>query len=334
MNFTEFMNTPQDDNFELVFRNGLREKSKKAFERIQKQNRVFVACSGGGDSIALTYLSSYFLGMNFKGLIYFDHGQRPREEVQREVSLVESTAVKLHVMFFKGEIPNPQRGASENSLREKRYGFFERFAKDNKALILLGHNLDDRIETFFFNLMRGTGLNGLISIRERRSFYFRPLLSVTRSAIRAFLTDNSIEFSEDSTNELMDFKRNRIRKSLMPVFGEISGRDYRVYFERLFAFLEQDEKTLEQIEERLLNDVAWLNPEGYTINLKELRKLPCHLKRRMLRKAALKAGHLSIDSNQTERLYALASGLAGTRLDSGDVKAKISRGRLLIFKRR
>ncbi|MBN2364503.1 tRNA lysidine(34) synthetase TilS [candidate division WOR-3 bacterium] len=312
-----------DGGFEL--------KIREAFSKISLENKLWVACSGGGDSIALAYLSDYIAGERLKGLVYFDHGQRDKEQLAEESLLVESVSRSLGVVFVRGEIINAVSGMSEELLRKKRYEYFDEFALKNKAMILLGHNLDDRIETFMFNLMRGTGTNGLLSIKQSRSSYFRPLLSLTRSEIRKFLDENSIEHKDDPSNLSLNFKRNRIRKTLMPLFGDISGRNYRIFFERLFFSLELDFEALESHDERLLNEVAWLGPTGYTIKLEAFNRIPDHSKRRILRKAAFRSGHNSLSSRQTERLLLLSGGRAGSKVFCSGLRAFRRKGMLIIL---
>lgn len=330
-NSIEFMNRNEEIDKVLKLDGGFELKIREAFSKISLENELWVACSGGGDSIALAYLSDYIAGERLKGLVYFDHGQREKEQLMEESSLVESVSRSLGVKFIRGEIKNAVSGMSEELLRKKRYEFFDEFALKNKALILLGHNLDDRIETFMFNLMRGTGTNGLLSIKQRRGRYFRPLLSLTRSEIRKFIDENSIEHKDDPSNLSLNFKRNRIRKTLMPIFGDISGRNYRVFFERLFISLELDFEALESHDERLLNEVAWLGPTGYTIKLEAFNRIPDHSKRRILRKAVFKSGHNSLNSRQTERLLQLSGSRSGSKVSCGGLRAFRKKGILVIL---
>lgn len=308
-------------------------KAKKAFSDIPDRKELWVACSGGGDSVALSYLTKYFAEKKFKGILYFDHKQREESVLKEELSLVKSLSGFLGVEFLKGELKNASKGMSEEMLRKERYSFFESFAHDNEIMILLGHNLDDRIETFMFNLMRGTGLKGLLSIREKRGVYFRPLLGVSRDQIRIFLRENSIKYLQDASNKWLHYKRNKIREVLMPVFGEISGRDYRLFFLRLFDSLQLDSESLQESDEKILNEVAWPSPEGYTIDLKAFDLIPEHSKRRILRIASLRSGYLSLDGCQTERLLSLTNRSSGNKLNCGGLKAFRRDGVLYIEKK-
>ncbi len=327
------MNTEKEKKIHFVAGDAVQMKAKEAFESIPEGKEVFVACSGGGDSVALSYLTKYFAEKKFKGILYFDHKQREASVLKEESSFVKSLSDFLGVEFIKGEMKNDSKGMSEEKLRRERYGFFENFARQKEIMILLGHNLDDRIETFMFNLMRGTGLKGLLSIRERRGVYFRPLLGVTRDQIRKFLMENSIRYLQDASNSWLHYKRNKIRDVLMPVFGEISGRDYGLFFLRLFDSLQLDSETLQESDEKILNEVAWPSREGYTIDLKAFDLIPEHSKRRILRIASLKSGYLSLDGCQTERLLSLTDRSSGNMLNCGGLKARRRNNMLHIQKK-
>lgn len=87
--------------------------------------------------------------------------------------------------------------------------------------IAVAHNLNDRAETMLFNLFRGTGLNGLGSIRPVRNgsgspMIIRPLLCITRSQIEDFLTAKGMGWCIDSTNAEDTYTRNRIRHHILP----------------------------------------------------------------------------------------------------------------------
>ncbi|MDE7119378.1 MAG: tRNA lysidine(34) synthetase TilS [Muribaculaceae bacterium] len=80
----------------------------------------------------------------------------------------------------------------------------------------MGHHCEDSRETFFLNLLRGTGVRGLAGIPPRRGIYVRPLLDATRGMIEDYLMGLGLTWVTDSTNLEDDFRRNRVRLSLLP----------------------------------------------------------------------------------------------------------------------
>ena len=84
--------------------------------------------------------------------------------------------------------------------------------------VITAHNLDDQIETYLINSMRGTGLNGLVGITEKTESLYRPLLNILKDDIVEYATLNSIHFREDSSNLSNDYFRNKIRNTIISEF--------------------------------------------------------------------------------------------------------------------
>ena len=84
--------------------------------------------------------------------------------------------------------------------------------------VITAHNLDDQIETYLINSMRGTGLNGLVGITEKTESLYRPLLNILKDDIVEYATLNSIDFRGDSSNLSNDYFRNKIRNTIISEF--------------------------------------------------------------------------------------------------------------------
>jgi tRNA(Ile)-lysidine synthase len=114
----------------------------------------------------------------------------------------------------------------ESSAREARYQWFAQVAREEGACwVATGHTADDQAETVLHRLVRGSGLHGLAGIPARRELasdghaaveVIRPLLSITRREILAFLEAEGQPFRIDSSNVDIGFTRNRIRQELLP----------------------------------------------------------------------------------------------------------------------
>ena len=105
----------------------------------------------------------------------------------------------------------------EEAGREIRYSFFDEvLEKINGNKVALAHNLDDQIETFLFRLIRGSSLEGLEGINDRRDKYIRPINEIYKSEIIDYLDTNNIPYVVDSTNLENDYTRNSIRLDLIP----------------------------------------------------------------------------------------------------------------------
>ncbi|MBR3646351.1 MAG: tRNA lysidine(34) synthetase TilS, partial [Lachnospiraceae bacterium] len=82
----------------------------------------------------------------------------------------------------------------------------------------VAHNLNDKVETMFFNLARGTGIKGVVGIAPVRDNIIRPILCLTRNEIEDYLATNNVEYRTDSTNLKEDYSRNKIRNRIIPYF--------------------------------------------------------------------------------------------------------------------
>ena len=206
----------------------------KRFEQIlQNQklivpgDKIFVACSGGPDSVALFYLLQNLQAKwNLKlGILHFNHKLRGAES-NRDQKYVEALAQKFHVRVIKGK-PNrllkskSPKESLEEAARRMRYGFFVQAAKRHRiSKVALAHTQDDQAETILMRILQGTGLRGLGGIRSQLEMkgirMVRPLLEFRKREILEFLRIRKISFRNDRSNLSEKFLRNRIRHKLLP----------------------------------------------------------------------------------------------------------------------
>lgn len=187
--------------------------------------RVLVALSGGGDSVALLRIL-YALGYVCEAA-HCNFHLRGEESDRDEVfvkRLCEKMRIPLHRIDFETE-----RYAVENKIsiemaaRELRYSWFAEIKKKTKAdVIAVAHHQDDSVETILLNLIRGTGLNGLLGIRPKNGSIVRPLLCLSRKEIIDYLQEMRQEYVTDSTNLQDEYTRNKIRLNLIPLMQEIN----------------------------------------------------------------------------------------------------------------
>ena len=180
---------------------------KQYFTRfsISYQSKIAVAVSGGGDSVARALLLTKLIPRKNIIIITIDHNLRP--ESSFEASQVASWSEKLELEHETLLWQEPQlRGNLMENARNARYKLLCEFCKEKKiSFLFLGHTLDDQIETFFINLERGSGIDGLSAIDEYSEkngvLLCRPLLDANRQELREFLSSNNQEWLDDPTNE-------------------------------------------------------------------------------------------------------------------------------------
>ena len=96
--------------------------------------------------------------------------------------------------------------------------------KEKKKMdyIVVAHHADDVAETVLINLCRGTGIKGLTGIKSINGDILRPLLPCSRTDILKYIEDHQLGFRTDSTNNSLDYVRNKIRHQIIPVLKEIN----------------------------------------------------------------------------------------------------------------
>ena len=181
--------------------------------------RVLAAVSGGIDSMVMLRLLRD-AGMDC-AVAHCNFGLRGEESdgdeqfVKTEAS---TTGCPLHTVRFDTEAHAESKGISiQMAARELRYGWFEELAcKHDYSAVAIAHHRDDRIETLFINLARGTGIRGLTGIKPASGLYVRPLLFASRNEITAYAESCGIAYREDSSNAGDKYARNFIRHHIIP----------------------------------------------------------------------------------------------------------------------
>ncbi len=205
-------------------------KSQNLFE---KKDKILVAISGGCDSVALSYLLKK---MNFKfSLAHCNFNLRGKDSDKDEQfvkNIASKQNLKIYIESFDTISFAKQNNYSiEEAARILRYKWFEELRrKYSYDYIATAHHLNDRIETFFINIIAGTGIKGIRSIKAKNNKIVRPLLFAKRTDIEKWCILNKIEFRTDKSNSDIKFIRNKIRHEIFPRYKEINPA-----FERTMA---------------------------------------------------------------------------------------------------
>jgi tRNA(Ile)-lysidine synthase len=186
-------------------------------------DRLGVAVSGGGDSVALLLLLQGLCSESGISLvvIHFNHLLRGSDSDADEV-FVSNLARTSQLEFLAARedvaaLARQNRWNLEDAARRARYAYFERIVtQGNAAQIAVGHTLDDQAETVMARLLRGTGLRGLTAIHSVRGPIIRPLLDVRRRELRDYLKRRGVQWREDATNSDPGRLRARLRADLLP----------------------------------------------------------------------------------------------------------------------
>ena len=202
----------------------------KKFENYLDINENFtVAVSGGPDSLALTFLAKIYSIKNFLNVKYFivDHKLRKNSTTEAKYvqKLLKKFSINLNILTWNGTKPKKN---IQSIARDKRYKLLINETKKFKIRnILLGHHLDDLFENFFIRILRGSGLNGLVSLdqktQNKKVNLIRPLLNFDKKDLIYVSKYIFGSFVEDPSNEDDKFKRVKIRNFLKQL--ETEGLD-------------------------------------------------------------------------------------------------------------
>ncbi|MBX9189068.1 tRNA lysidine(34) synthetase TilS [Bacteroides sp. K03] len=187
--------------------------------------RIIVALSGGADSVALLRIL-HTLGYDCEAAhcnFHLRGAESDRDEMFVR-KLCKTMRIPLYTIDFATEQYAIEKKISiEMAARELRYQWFAEIKEKTKAdVIAVAHHQDDSVETVLLNLIRGTGINGLLGIRPKNGDIVRPLLCISRKEITDYLQNAGQEYVTDSTNLQDEYTRNKIRLNLLPLMQEIN----------------------------------------------------------------------------------------------------------------
>ncbi len=192
-----------------------------------RQDKILLTVSGGVDSMVLMSLcvnSGYTVGV-----AHCNFCLRGQESDEDEILVQEHArkyGIECHNRRFDTIGEMERTGESmEMAARRLRYAWFNELCEEHGyTVIAVAHHIDDSIETFFINLLRGTGLRGLTGIHQQVGRVVRPLMFASRKEILEYALHKHIPYREDSSNKTTKYLRNKIRLGLTPRIREINPR--------------------------------------------------------------------------------------------------------------
>ena len=190
--------------------------------------RVVVACSGGGDSVALAALLCELAPdahWSVAGLLHVNHRLRgPAADEDEQFCRDLARDIEVPITVERVDVAaraRAERTSVEAAGHRVRYELFARLVQQGAAdCVATGHTRDDQAETVLLRLIRGAGPTGMAGIRPRNGSVVRPLLDVRRSALREYLRLHGLSHREDPTNRDQRVLRNRVRHRLIPFLAE------------------------------------------------------------------------------------------------------------------
>jgi tRNA(Ile)-lysidine synthase len=188
-------------------------------------DKILLAVSGGMDSMVMLHL---FHQSGLSVSVAHCNFQLRGNESDEDEKFVEANCKKLLIPFHSTRFHTnnyaTQHGLSiQMAARELRYKWFEQLREnENLDWVATAHHLTDSVETIVLNLTRGTSLDGLLGIAEKKDYVIRPLLFATQSEIQLYAAEKGVSWREDESNRSDDYQRNFVRHHVIPRLKEIN----------------------------------------------------------------------------------------------------------------
>lgn len=178
---------------------------------------LWVALSGGRDSVVLLHLLAQAGWEGRVGAIHVHHGLSPRADAWRTFCQALCTQLGIPLQVRPVQVARHSGQGLEAAARAARY---QAFAELGTGCLLLGHHAGDQAETVLFNLLRGAGVAGAAGMPLERQLgtlrLLRPLLAVARQEIAAYARRHDLTWVEDESNANPGFSRNFLRHEVLP----------------------------------------------------------------------------------------------------------------------
>lgn len=230
---------------------------RKSWEKAGK-GKMLLCVSGGADSTAM-FTAFVRGGIPFE-VAHCNFNLRSSESL-RDREFVNMLCKNYGIPFRLAEFDvarEAQKGEStEMTCRRLRYDFFRRLKSENGFnRIVIAHNADDNVETFFLNALRGSGSRGLKGMEEDTGEILRPLLPFRRKEILDFLSGHQQSFITDSSNlKSEDYRRNFLRNKVVPLL-ESKWEGFSKAVANTIDIQKRENKIVEHFTSQALKDVT------------------------------------------------------------------------------
>ena len=291
---------------------------------------IVVAVSGGSDSVCLLHSlvqlkDDLSLDITAAHLDHMIRGRESADDARAVDELCKVLGVKCETEHIDVPAYKEEHGISstEDAARIVRYDFLKRVADRHAAVVATGHNADDNVETVLMHIIRGCGPAGLTGLKPKSSvqtstgpvIVVRPLLNVSKTEINAYCHEHGLPVRQDSTNDDVEYTRNRIRKELLPLL-ETYNPNIRESILRLSASVSEQQAYFDERSKKLdlmLED----DGERIIIDRDRFTVLQDYEKKLLLIKAidALLGHHQDIEKKHLDDMVELEKGGSGRKID-------------------
>ena len=294
---------------------------------------VFVALSGGPDSLALAAATAFEApraGIR-AGAIIIDHGLQPQSADVAAIAAFQAEVLGLDPVIVR-TVEVGTEGGPEAAARAARYDALLTVATVSGAVaVLLGHTLDDQAETVLLGLARGSGATSLHGMAAESGLFLRPLLGIRRATTVEFCAGSNLQAWTDPHNSDETYTRVRVRSNVLPVLESELGPGIAEALARTADQLREDADALDHFAEEMAEDFAQIVEAGIALPVSALAAQPAALRQRLIRLVVASEFHLSLSRVQTLEVARLVTDWHGQKpLDLPGVRVERRDG-LIVF---
>ena len=264
---------------------------------IKKDDVVIVALSGGMDSMCLlnVLVSLSHIYEFYVCCLHVNHGIRG-DEADRDLNFVVKYANDINVKIKTVNV-NAVNYSKENNKTVEEAARILRYealtwyrdellnsSKVKKNIyVAVAHHKNDQAETILFNMIRGTGIKGLIGIKKISNFIIRPLLDFKKEEIEEYIKKLNIPYVVDSTNEDIKYTRNFLRLKVIKDIETInsSAVDHIV---SSITDLQELYEYIEKVSDFIYEKISYMEDENIVIKNSEFKELSHIIKVHIIRK--------------------------------------------------
>lgn len=309
---------------------------------ISSKDKILVALSGGPDSVfLLVFLNKYRKRFDIElGAFHLNHNLRGKES-DEDNKFCKEVTLKDKIPFFQTsknvKLYAKKGGLSlEEAGREIRYREMKKIAEQNGyTKIATGHTLDDNAETMLLNFIKGSGVNGLSGIVEKRDMIIRPILTLTKNEILDYLHKNKMNYRIDSSNLKNDYQRNYLRNEIIPMIRKQLNPQLDITVFKTSEIMKNVNVFINEEIDKNLKKSASFKDRTLAVNCEKLNELNEHLIGSFFHTAIKKYFNLELEQRNIVDLQRLLDKQTGRKLNLGkELTAVKERNSIIIFNKK
>ncbi len=263
---------------------------RSAIGDLSRGSLVLVACSGGGDSLALAAATARAAGRAEvrAGAVIVDHGLQEDSDVVAARTADICRELGLGPVLIELVTPSGGGGPEAEARRVRYTAFTSAAQSQGAAAVLLGHTEDDQAESVLLGLARGSGPRALAGMASVRGVFRRPFLELPRATVRAAFP--AFAGHSDPHNSDPRYARARVRSHALPVLEEVLGPGIARALARSARQCRVESEALDEWAKRVGDAAVRLDADGAAVDATLLATYPTAVVARVMQSAAQAAG--------------------------------------------